>query len=361
MVGNTVPKVLLINLDDDILDTLIKGLQSEASITFTSTGSETFEMVRLHKPDLILLDLKKSDLNGFEICQALKADPESQSIPVVFLTRIGGAKNIARAFELGAIEYITEPLDHDAVNLKIQGLLAQIAASRPSEAPEEIIPSVEENRSEQRLEQHPEQHPEQQPQHRRKGMSTAKFVIIALLLVLIEGGGYVWYTNDLPEDRIDIGSFLDAVLNTVLQTGPTGQTSAPDEEELVEEIKEEPLKEPQSAGIKELSAPAENPAPEPVVSTETCGEIPKVPWWSGATHESIIAYVNSKHDGDWDAYILKWENQLLNLQGVYSRGGTVVTPIQRSQLSGAALADYISQFERRLDVARCLADRVSSR
>lgn len=370
MTGNTADKVLVINVDNDILDFLIQGLQDVASISFTSKGSLAVEMVRMNKPDLILLNLEKSDLNGFEVCQALKADPISQHIPVVFLTRIGGAKNTARALELGAIEYITEPIDLDAVNDKVRNYLAQINASRASERAKETPPAAK------------EQPPEQRPQ----GMSLTKFLMIILIFAVLGGGGYAWYTNKLPMDMQEARSLFkevrplfdearslfDDVLNTVMQTEPAEQMPAPeemaDEEELVEEavpeisedVDEQPSMESLTETTIEPPEPTLEASQDPVASIDTCGDIPEVPWWGNATHDSIIAYVNFKNDGDWDVYITKWERQLTNLQDIHGRGGAVITPIEHNRLHGDALAEYISKFESRLNVSRCLADRNSA-
>ena len=63
------------------------------------------------KPDLILLDVTMPDMDGYEVCGRLKADPETASIPVVFLTARTETEDEAKGFELGAVDYIHKPFN----------------------------------------------------------------------------------------------------------------------------------------------------------------------------------------------------------------------------------------------------------
>jgi CheY-like chemotaxis protein len=363
MASKNADKVLFINVDGDILDIFIKGLQGEASISFTSEGSKALEMVRLNKPDLILLDVMTSDMSGFEACRVLKTDPVSQHIPVVFLTKNSDRENISKGLKLGATDYITEPLVPDVIIAKVRNFLEQITASRASERPKESSSSE----AEQTLDQRPqgEARPDSFPKPAKKAQRVplAKFLIIALFIVATAGGGYALFLN-APVNvlnrfetlyswvigldyRTELAKLLPLPLEPVIEEDMA-------EEDLAEEDEQTPVQ-PQSNETVGLPVATRVTPPTPAPSTDSCGDIPKIPWWGNASHESIITYVNNKNNGDWDVYIAKWERQLLKLRDIHSRGGTGITPILGSRLHGPALAEYISQFEKRLDVARCLA------
>lgn len=71
------------------------------------------------KPDLILLDVTMPDMDGYEVCGRLKADPKTASIPVVFLTARTEAEDEAKGFELGAVDYIHKPFNPTVVRARV--------------------------------------------------------------------------------------------------------------------------------------------------------------------------------------------------------------------------------------------------
>ena len=71
------------------------------------------------KPDLILLDVTMPDMDGYEVCGRLKADPETAAIPVVFLTARTEAEDEAKGFELGAVDYIHKPFNPTVVRARV--------------------------------------------------------------------------------------------------------------------------------------------------------------------------------------------------------------------------------------------------
>jgi signal transduction histidine kinase len=72
-------------------------------------GSEGLELARLHKPDVVLLDMKMPGMDGFEVMERLREDPETRDLPVIFLTADNDRDNLVRAFASGAIDYVTKP------------------------------------------------------------------------------------------------------------------------------------------------------------------------------------------------------------------------------------------------------------
>jgi signal transduction histidine kinase len=76
-----------------------------------TSGAKALEGVRVQLPDLILLDLMMPEMDGLEVCRRLKADPLTQSIPVIFLTASNEMEHLVKGFEMGAVDYVTKPFN----------------------------------------------------------------------------------------------------------------------------------------------------------------------------------------------------------------------------------------------------------
>jgi len=70
-------------------------------------------------PDLILLDIKMPELNGYEVCEQLKADPRTRHIPIIFLSALGQTEDKVKAFTLGGVDYITKPFQIEEVLARV--------------------------------------------------------------------------------------------------------------------------------------------------------------------------------------------------------------------------------------------------
>jgi len=73
------------------------------------SGQMALKAVRIQAPDLVLLDINMPEMNGFEVCHALKADPDSMGIPVIFVSAAVDTADKLRAFEEGGVDYVTKP------------------------------------------------------------------------------------------------------------------------------------------------------------------------------------------------------------------------------------------------------------
>lgn len=81
------------------------------NVTFATSGQEGLDRARMTQPDLILLDLMMPNMNGWEVCEQLKAEPYLAEIPVIFLTASHEKQHLIHAFEQGAVDYITKPFN----------------------------------------------------------------------------------------------------------------------------------------------------------------------------------------------------------------------------------------------------------
>jgi DNA-binding NarL/FixJ family response regulator len=82
-------------------------------------GATALERLNLVTPDIILLDAIMPGMNGFETCQAIKQRTDSRDIPVIFMTGLVDTPHVVRAFEQGAIDYVTKPVRQEEVLARI--------------------------------------------------------------------------------------------------------------------------------------------------------------------------------------------------------------------------------------------------
>jgi len=82
-------------------------------------GREALEVARREQPDLVLLDVMMPELDGFQVCSRLKQDDATESIPVVFLTAKADAKDVTRAVNSGAVDYVVKPYDPVVLQEKV--------------------------------------------------------------------------------------------------------------------------------------------------------------------------------------------------------------------------------------------------
>lgn len=119
-------------VDDDPInsDLLCKYLlMYNFEATVAENGPMAFKHLDLVKPDLILLDIKMSDMDGFEICRRIKSNDETREIPVVFMTALSNLETKVEGFKAGANDYITKPFQFDEVlaRLNLHLKLADLA------------------------------------------------------------------------------------------------------------------------------------------------------------------------------------------------------------------------------------------
>ena len=89
-----------------------------------TNGSRALESVQTLPPDLILLDIRMPVLNGYEVCERLKAEEETREIPIIFISALDDIQDKVRAFKTGGVDYITKPFQIEEILARIQTHLA---------------------------------------------------------------------------------------------------------------------------------------------------------------------------------------------------------------------------------------------
>lgn len=116
--------VLVIDDAEEVHALLDVRLRDEGLRLYRATCPRRgLEMALELLPDMILLDFEMPGLDGFEVCQRLKADPSTSHIPVVFLTGTSDVSAKVRGFELGAVDYVTKPFDPVELKARVRSTL----------------------------------------------------------------------------------------------------------------------------------------------------------------------------------------------------------------------------------------------
>jgi len=100
----------------------LKGLNFRVRIA--RDGEDALKQVQRSKPDLILLDVMMPKMDGFETCRRLKADEETRDVPVIFMTALTETVDKVKGFEVGAVDYITKPIQQEEVLARINAHLS---------------------------------------------------------------------------------------------------------------------------------------------------------------------------------------------------------------------------------------------
>ena len=85
-----------------------------------ATAAETIDLVRAAKPDLLYLDVRMPDMDGFEVCRRLKAEPAVADIPVIFMTAMDDMGHKLEGFRVGAVDYVTKPIQREELVARIR-------------------------------------------------------------------------------------------------------------------------------------------------------------------------------------------------------------------------------------------------
>ncbi len=125
------PVVLAVDDTPANLDILGAILTDDYNVKVARDGPKALDLAKREpKPDVILLDIMMPGVSGYEVCEQLKADPETSSIPVIFITAKTEIEDEQRGLALGAVDYITKPFHPDIIKARLSRHLASHQATR---------------------------------------------------------------------------------------------------------------------------------------------------------------------------------------------------------------------------------------
>ena len=118
---NYLGKILIVDDNPSNLKVLYTYLQQAGyQVLVADDGRAGLEVVANSQPELILLDVMMPGLDGFEVCRQLKANQDSKHIPVIFLTALSETVNKVKGFEVGGVDYITQPIENEEVVARVR-------------------------------------------------------------------------------------------------------------------------------------------------------------------------------------------------------------------------------------------------
>jgi len=117
-------RILIVEDEPHVVLSLEFLLQRAGYETAAATdGDEGLDVVRRLHPDVVLLDIMLPKRNGYEVCQAIKADPRLRAIPVIMLSAKGQEVEVLKGLELGAASYVTKPFGNADILEAIRAVL----------------------------------------------------------------------------------------------------------------------------------------------------------------------------------------------------------------------------------------------
>jgi CheY-like chemotaxis protein len=117
-------KILLVDDEPDLIDTIQCRLEANNFVVSTaSNGEEGLQKAASDMPDLILLDTNMPVMNGHEMLERLRKDPDLKEIPVIMCTALCEAQDITAASSYGISDYVTKPFDYADLIEKINNAL----------------------------------------------------------------------------------------------------------------------------------------------------------------------------------------------------------------------------------------------
>ncbi len=117
-------KILIVDDDHATREMLTLALELDGyQVTEASNGLRLLGSLQVDRPDLVLLDVQMSWIDGFELCRSIKRNPDLRRIPIVFVSGCRSEQEIQDGLSAGADDYFTKPVDLDVLRARIRELI----------------------------------------------------------------------------------------------------------------------------------------------------------------------------------------------------------------------------------------------
>lgn len=114
-------KILVVDDAPDTLELFLKRLlKSGYQVRTAISGAKAIESAQADPPDLILLDILMPVMDGFEVCEQIKADERTRDVPIIFISALGEKEHILQAFRMGGVDYVTKPFQWEEVLARVE-------------------------------------------------------------------------------------------------------------------------------------------------------------------------------------------------------------------------------------------------
>jgi PleD family two-component response regulator len=113
-------KILIVDDTVSVINMIKTALSNESyQILIATSGENAIKSAKIAQPDLILLDILMPEMDGYEACRRLKSDEETKDIPVLFMSALTEVFDKVKAFNLGAVDYVTKPLNVEELQARV--------------------------------------------------------------------------------------------------------------------------------------------------------------------------------------------------------------------------------------------------
>ena len=122
-------KIMIVEDEEGTRETWQEFFQGSGYDVFgAGDGQQALDMIRMNRPDIVLLDLRLPGMDGYQVCQRLKGDPLTSNIPIIMVTAfLTGASDTVRGLEYGADDYLSKPVDLDVLAAKVKSVLRRVS------------------------------------------------------------------------------------------------------------------------------------------------------------------------------------------------------------------------------------------
>lgn len=148
-------KVLVVDDTEANIDILVGLLSDIYDVSVAMDGESALDIAQDILPDIILLDVMMPDMDGYEVCQRLKANSKTQGIPVIFVTALNEIGDEVKGFELGAVDYLTKPIQSAVVLARIKTHLSlKVAREKLEKQNQELMEAAKLREDVERITRH---------------------------------------------------------------------------------------------------------------------------------------------------------------------------------------------------------------
>ncbi|MCK7577810.1 MAG: response regulator [Chromatiales bacterium] len=123
-------RLLIVDDEPTNLALLRQILDPSYSLMFARNGLDAIELAKRHHPSLILLDIQMPGMDGYSVCSALKADPHTETIPVIFVTTLSELGDEEQGFAAGCVDYLVKPVTAGIVRARVRTHLSLVQAKQ---------------------------------------------------------------------------------------------------------------------------------------------------------------------------------------------------------------------------------------
>lgn len=123
------PRLLIAEDDRDLAETMREVLEEDFAVGLAHDGSEAVSRACDERPDVLVIDARMPRMDGFDACRALRHDPRTADLPIIFVTGESGSAAVTAAFDAGATDYLSKPFSVSQLRTRARTCLLRRRAS----------------------------------------------------------------------------------------------------------------------------------------------------------------------------------------------------------------------------------------